>query len=115
MAMDELPVAMLGALVQALHMVELEDLEPFSLEDCEPVEFVGAFVSIESGLVFGLGFWFGPSPTLHEATKVFWRESGEQHRRPRRHRRPRDSRYGRARLADGDGGSDAQVALEQGW
>ena len=77
MPMDELPVPMLAALVQALHMVELEDLEPFRLEDCEPVEFVGAFVSIESGLVFGLGFWFGPSSTLHEATKVFWREGGE--------------------------------------
>ncbi len=77
MPMDELPVPMLAALVQALHMVELEDLEPFSLEDCEPVEFVGAFVSIESGLVFGLGSWFGPSSTLHEATKVFWREGGE--------------------------------------
>jgi len=77
MGMDELPGAMLGALVQALHLVEVEDLEPFSIEDCEPVEFVGAFVSIESGLVFGLGFWFGSSPTLHEATKVFWREGGE--------------------------------------
>ena len=76
MPMEELPVPMLAALVRTIRLLELQDREPFNLEDCEPVEYVVAFVSIESGLVFALGYWFGFSTTLDESTEVFWREDG---------------------------------------
>jgi hypothetical protein len=76
MPMEALPVPMLAALVRTIRILEVQDREPFNLEDCEPVEYVVAFVSIESGLVFGLGYWFGFSDILDESKEVFWRQDG---------------------------------------